>query len=113
VIPLQIKTLGTDSGGVYKGKRGDSNTAYVITTPFEVVEQQGEGESAEVTHTGIKGRSLAIGEYTQAADNPQRLIIKFKSKCRAGLGLHSQGLRVNNILQNGLAVSLLNVCPFH
>jgi hypothetical protein len=78
---LQIKTLGTDSGGVYKGKRGEADNAYVITTPFEVVEQQGEGEGAEVTHTGIKGRSLAIGEYALAADNPQRLIIKFRSEC--------------------------------
>jgi hypothetical protein len=78
---LQIKTLGTDSGGVYKGKRDDNDTAYVITTPFEVVEQQEDGEGAEVTHTGIKGRSLAIGEYALAADNPQRLTIKFKSEC--------------------------------
>ncbi|WIA20524.1 hypothetical protein OEZ85_004919 [Tetradesmus obliquus] len=75
---LKIKTLGTDSGGVFKGRRDDTATAYVITTPFEVVEQQGEGEGAEVTHTGIKGRSLAIGEYALAADNPQRLTIKFK-----------------------------------
>ncbi|KAF6262805.1 hypothetical protein COO60DRAFT_1699103 [Scenedesmus sp. NREL 46B-D3] len=75
---LKIKTLGTDSGGVYKGKRGDDNTAYVITTPFEVVEQRGEGEAAETTHTGIKGRSLAIGTYAPAAGNPQRLTIKFK-----------------------------------
>ena len=78
---LQIKTLGTDSGGVFKGRHGETATAYVITTPFEVVEQQGEGEGAEVTHTGIKGRSLAIGEYALAADNPQRLTIKFKSEC--------------------------------
>jgi hypothetical protein len=90
--PLQIKTLGTDSGGVYKGKRDDNNTAYVITTPFEVVQQQGEGEAAEVTHTGTKGRSLAIGEYALAADNPRRLVIKFKSECSSSR--HSELLLV-------------------
>jgi hypothetical protein len=42
---------------VYKGKRDDNDTAYVITTPFEVVEQQGEGEEAQVTQKLFWGLS--------------------------------------------------------
>eukprot|EP00882_Tetradesmus_deserticola_P026162 GHRQ01028812.1.p1 GENE.GHRQ01028812.1~~GHRQ01028812.1.p1 ORF type:complete len:248 (-),score=1.08 GHRQ01028812.1:209-952(-) len=78
---LQVRMLSTDAGGVYKGRHGNCDTAYVVTASFEFVEQTGEGDAAEVTPTGMQGRSVAIGEYAPVPGNPQRLTTKFKSRC--------------------------------
>jgi len=94
--------MGADSAGVYKGPRGQYQQAYVIATPFEVVETGSQPEhsavassasdaaadtdkatAADVRYTGIKGRSLAVGQYRLAADNPGRLIISFNSELPA------------------------------
>eukprot|EP00879_Flechtneria_rotunda_P004252 GHRR01004500.1.p1 GENE.GHRR01004500.1~~GHRR01004500.1.p1 ORF type:complete len:277 (+),score=78.93 GHRR01004500.1:133-963(+) len=74
---LKIKITSTDAGGVYKGERDGLQHAYVIATPFDVVESSGDSDEG-AKPTGIKGRSLAIGEYALADDNPQRLKITFK-----------------------------------
>lgn len=74
---LKIKIGGTDAGGVFKGRRGSASNAYVISTPFDVVDGD---DAATAKPTGVSGRSLAIGEYTAAPDNPQRLIITFSSE---------------------------------
>jgi hypothetical protein len=74
---LNIKMSSSeDSIGVIKGPRDGVDTAYVIASPFEVVEVQ-EGDDGGFRSTGIKGRSLAIGEYSFTQDKPQRLGIKF------------------------------------
>eukprot|EP00882_Tetradesmus_deserticola_P029528 GHRQ01033083.1.p1 GENE.GHRQ01033083.1~~GHRQ01033083.1.p1 ORF type:complete len:166 (+),score=37.61 GHRQ01033083.1:513-1010(+) len=75
---LQVRMLSTDAGGVYKGRRDNCDTGYVVTASFEFVEQTGEGDAAEVTPTGMQGRSVAIGEYAPVPGNPQRLTTKFK-----------------------------------
>eukprot|EP00882_Tetradesmus_deserticola_P019052 GHRQ01020497.1.p1 GENE.GHRQ01020497.1~~GHRQ01020497.1.p1 ORF type:complete len:285 (+),score=100.40 GHRQ01020497.1:274-1128(+) len=75
---LKVRMLSTDAGGVYKGRRDNCDTGYVVTASFEFVEQTGEGDAAEVTPTGMQGRSVAIGEYAPVPGNPQRLTTKFK-----------------------------------
>eukprot|EP00878_Enallax_costatus_P017861 GHUV01018770.1.p1 GENE.GHUV01018770.1~~GHUV01018770.1.p1 ORF type:complete len:146 (+),score=40.69 GHUV01018770.1:469-906(+) len=65
-----------EAGGVYKGPQGGSEQAYVVTAPFDFVEQQSEDQEAKPT--GLKGRHLAIAEYMTVPDTPQRLIIQFK-----------------------------------
>ena len=73
---LKIKMSNSkDNVGVMKGPRDGVDTAYVIASPFEVMQAEEGAEGAK--GTGIRGRSLAIGEYSFTEGNPQRLGIKF------------------------------------
>lgn len=79
----QIRMQDDDShpGGVYKGPHGDTQQAYIVSAPFELVEAEKVGEAAgDAKPIGINGNHLIMGEYKQDPDNPQRLIVTFKSK---------------------------------
>jgi hypothetical protein len=71
----------TAPGGVYKGPHGDVAQAYIVSAPFELVDADKVGESAgDAEPIGINGHHVILGEYKQAADNPQRLTVSFQSK---------------------------------
>jgi hypothetical protein len=68
-------------GGVYKGPHGDVAQAYIVSAPFELVDADKVGEAAgDAKPIGINGQHVIMGEYKQAADNPQRLTVTFQSK---------------------------------
>lgn len=77
-------------GGVYKGPHGDVAQAYIVSAPFELVDADKVGEAAgDAKPLGINGQHVIMGEYKQAADNPQRSTVTFQSECRVlspGLG---------------------------
>lgn len=68
-------------GGVFKGRHGDTQQAYIVSAPFELVEADKVGEgAADAKPLGIKGQHVIMGEYKTSADNPQRLTVVFKSE---------------------------------
>lgn len=74
------------SGGVFKGPHEGVQQAYILSVPFELVEAEKVGDAADTAKPiGITGHHLLIGEYKQADDNPQRLIITFNSESNMGL----------------------------
>jgi hypothetical protein len=81
-VASQIRMGGSDEGSVLKGQFGDHPQAYVVTAPFELVSADKVGDDASWAEPlGIKGLHVVVGEYKQAADNPQRLAIFFRSEC--------------------------------